>query len=160
MASDPQSRTQTSPQRGLQSCELEEAVGFWLRLAQQKDLRLFGQALEGEGVTQVTYSMLLLIAENPGCRQADLAAVLRIRQPNLVEPIEALIGRGLVSRRPDPADRRAQVLELTAQGQAVVKRLRQAHGRLINAYRAALGEENYDQLVNLLRRFTAKAADH
>jgi DNA-binding MarR family transcriptional regulator len=141
----------------METSELDQAVGLWLRLAQQQSARQFGQAFEGTGVGQVPFAILAAIAANPGCRQADLGPVLRIRQPNLVEPIEALIARGLVARRPDPRDRRAQTLALTAQGEAEVARLRERHARLLAGYRERLGEEAYDALISLLRRFVAEA---
>ena len=145
--------TDDTKTRSLDASELESAVGLWLRLAQQQDLRLFNRAFAAAGVTQLTYSMLLLIGDMPGCRQTDLSLALRIRQPNLVEPIESLMSRGLVSRRPDPADRRAQTLSLTDQGRALVERLRETHAALIGGYRQKMGPEAYDQLIELLRRF-------
>jgi len=145
----------TAPRR-METSELDEAVGLWLRLAQQQSSRQFGQAFEGSGIGQVPFAILVTIAANPGCRQVDLGAALRIRQPNLVEPIEALIARGLVARRPDPRDRRAQTLELTPAGEAEAQRLRTRHERLLAAYRERLGEAAYDQLIGLLRRFVGE----
>lgn len=144
-----------SPRR-LDTAELDEAVGLWLRLAQQQDLRLFNQAFEGSGISQVLFAILLAIAANPGCRQADLGAVLRIRQPNLVEPLDSLIARGLVLREPDPRDRRAQTLALTPAGEARLDELRAAHDRLIASYRERLGEASYRELVELLRSFVSE----
>jgi DNA-binding MarR family transcriptional regulator len=152
----PPAQVQGAP-AALDAFELEAAVGFWLRLGQQQDLRRFNRALSSAGVTQISFSILLLIAGNPGRRQADLAAALRVRQPNLVEPIESLITRGLVFREPDPDDRRAQVLGLTPEGRLFVGRLRAVHGRLIDGYRAALGQDDYEQLIRLLRRFATDA---
>ena len=151
MPSDPEIPPRAS--RALDAGALEGAVGFWLRLAQQQDLRRFNRIFAEAGVSQLVYSLLLLIGGNPGRRQADLGAALHIRQPNLVEPIEGLIARGLVERRPDPDDRRAQTLALTLEGETLLARLRAAHDELIDAYRERLGPDVYDQLVGLLRRF-------
>ena len=151
MPSDPEIPVRAS--RPLDAGALEGAVGFWLRLAQQQDLRRFNRIFTEDGVSQLVYSLLLLIGGNPGRRQADLGAALHIRQPNLVEPIEGLIARGLVERRPDPDDRRAQTLALTRDGEALLARLRAAHDALLGAYRERLGPDAYDQLVGLLRQF-------
>src|SRR5690242_7447155 len=97
----------------LDTAELDAAVGFWLRLAQQRDLRTFQQRFAESGIGQLAYAILLVLEANPGCRQSDLAAAVRIRQPNLVEPMDQLAARSLVTRTPDPSDRRAQVLALT-----------------------------------------------
>ncbi len=139
--------------RPLDTAELESAVGLWLRLAQQQELRAFNGAFTEFGMSQVLFAILSVVAANPGCRQADLEAPLRIRQPNLVEPIEALISRGLIAREPDPADRRAQTLTPTARGLALMTELRQVHARLIDGYRERMGARQYEQLVGLLRKF-------
>jgi len=138
---------------GLDGGELENAVGLWLRLAQQKDLREFTRRFALTAVSQLQYAALLVIEANPGCRQADLGVMLRIRQPNLVEPLESLAERGLITRRPDPRDGRAQTLELTTAGGTLLEDLRTVHEELIASYRARLGDEDYRRLVALLRAF-------
>ena len=140
----------------LDTAELDAAVGFWLRLAQQRDFKAFSDRFAGAGVSQLGYAILLVLEANPDCRPADLGEAVRVRQPNLGEPVEALVALGLVSRTPDPRDRRAQVLALTAEGERRLAGLKVAHGGLIDGYREALGPDGYDQLVALLRRFTQR----
>lgn len=142
---------------GLDAEELETAVGLWLRLAQQKDLRGFTRGFAESGISQPQYAILLVIAANPGCRQAELGTALRIRQPNLVEPLESLAARGLIARRADPRDRRAQTLDLTPAGRALLDQLRASHEELIGSYRARLGREGYEQLIALLKAFVQRA---
>ena len=141
----------------LDTAELDAAVGFWLRLAQQQDLRAFGDRFAGTGVNQLGYAMLLVLEASPGARPAELAEAVRVRQPNLVEPLEGLVARGLVLREPDPRDRRAQALSLTPQGKAALSELKAVHEGLIEQYRTALGAEDYEILIALLRRFTGAA---
>jgi DNA-binding MarR family transcriptional regulator len=150
MSPDPQAVMELP---ALDAGELESALGLWLRLAQQKDLRAFTRRFAESAVSQLQYAVLLIIDANPGCRQSELGAVLRIRQPNLVEPLESLAGRGLIERRTDPRDRRAQTLDLSEAGRAMLDELRQVHGALIDGYRARLGDEGYQQLLQLLQRF-------
>ncbi len=136
--------------------ELEAAVGFWLRLAQQRDLRAFNDRFAEAGVSQLAYAILLVLEANPGYRPAALAAAVRVRQPNLVEPLEGLVREGLVSRAPDPRDGRAQALALTAIGEQRLGALKAVHAGLIDGYRAALGAKDYEALVMLLRRFISQ----
>ena len=156
MESPPAESRRSSGRAPLDTAELDAAVGFWLRLAQQRDLRAFGDRFAGEGISQLGYAILLVLEANPGCRAAELGEAVRVRQPNLGEPLEALVARGLVSRAPDRRDRRAQVLALTAEGQRRLGELKAAHAGLIEGYRAALGTEGYDQLIVLLRGFTQR----
>lgn len=154
----PQSSKAADPARAPDASELEAAVGFWLRLAQQRDLRAFNDRFAEAGVSQLTYAILLVLEANPGCRPAGLAAAVRVRQPNLVEPLDALVREGLVSRAPDPRDGRAQALALTAEGKRRLGELKAVHSGLIDSYRAALGKADYEALVTLLRRFIGQ--DH
>lgn len=141
------------------TAELEAAVGFWLRLAQQRDLRAFNDRFDVAGVSQLAYAMLLVLDANPGCRPAALAAAVRVRPPNLVDPLDALVREGLVSRKPDPRDGRAQALALTAEGRKRLDGLKSVHAGLIEGYRAGLGSKDYDDLVRLLRRFVDQGRD-
>lgn len=156
-------RTSDPARTPLDAADLEAAVGFWLRLAQQRDLRAFNDRFAEAGVSQLAYAVLLVLEANPGCRPAGLAAAVRVRPPNLVDPLDALVREGLVSRAPDPRDRRAQALALTAEGRRRLDELKAVHAGLIEGYRAALGAKDYDELVRLLRRFVDQdrgAEDH
>ena len=159
MESPPDAPRRSSERAPLDTAELDAAVGFWLRLAQQRDLRAFSERVAGAGISQLGYAILLVLEANPGCRPAELAEAVRVRQPNLGEPLESLAALGLVSRTPDPRDRRAQVLALTAQGQGRLEELKTAHAGLIEGYREALGARGYDELIALLRRFTQRKTD-
>ena len=52
---------------------------------------------------------------------AELAGRLHVRVQSLTDSINELVTRGLVSRRPDEADRRRQLVEITAAGIALLE---------------------------------------
>jgi DNA-binding MarR family transcriptional regulator len=52
---------------------------------------------------------------------AELAGRLHVRVQSLTDSINELVTRGLVSRRPDEADRRRQLVEITAEGIALLE---------------------------------------
>lgn len=74
------------------------------------------QTLEPFGLRLLSYSTLVLIVDNPGIRQWQLAATLAIERPNLVVIIDELEQRGLIARERVPDDRRANALRATAVG--------------------------------------------
>lgn len=51
---------------------------------------------------------------------AELAARLHVRVQSLTDSINELVGRGLIARRPDEADRRRQLIEITDAGTALL----------------------------------------
>ncbi|MGE0220279.1 MarR family winged helix-turn-helix transcriptional regulator [Mycolicibacterium sp.] len=51
---------------------------------------------------------------------AELGARLQVRTQSLTDSLNELEGRGLIARRADEADRRRQLVEMTAEGLAMV----------------------------------------
>jgi DNA-binding MarR family transcriptional regulator len=67
-------------------------------------------------------SVLHTLSRLGPCRLSDLVRTEQIKQPALTSAVAKLERDGLVERRPDPRDRRASVLSLTADGQSIVSR--------------------------------------
>lgn len=136
-------------QRQLDLADLQEALGFRVRMLEQRIMRNFARHMEPLKVSPTLYSILRLIEANPRCRQAEVSQALGMHQPNLVERVGVLIDRGLVARMEDPSDRRANVLELTFAGEHFMEKLTAAHDRHIADLHAQLGAERYAALLDL-----------
>ena len=136
--------------RALDIGALPWTLGFRLRLAQQYVFREFLRRFNALDISPVTYSPLVLIEKNQPCRQIELAAALGVRQPNLVERIDALVQRGLVSRGPDPEDRRANILKITPAGKRFMIRVPAVHDEHNRQLMNQLGEDDYNKLIELL----------
>jgi DNA-binding MarR family transcriptional regulator len=66
-------------------------------------------------------------------RVKELARELDVGVPTMSEAVVTLVAKGLVSRRPDPADGRANTLGCTVRGRAVARRLDQPADVLVPA---------------------------
>ncbi|MCO4778431.1 MULTISPECIES: MarR family winged helix-turn-helix transcriptional regulator [Lentibacter] len=64
----------------------------------------------------LTYTALVLICDNPGLSQAQLAAAMDVERPNIVVIVDELERRELINRTRVPTDRRAYALVPTLQG--------------------------------------------
>ena len=92
------------------------------------------------------FRALRVLSHHGAIRLSDLSGHLRIAPRSATEVVDALESRSLVERRPDPTDRRATLVELTAHGTDVFRAIRTARGteaervfdRLTPADRAAL----------------------
>ena len=131
---------------------LDDKLGFRLRLAERRVFRELGDGFQSHGVSPLLFSILTLLAANPGCRQAELGAALGVHQPNLVEKIDNLVGRGLALRAPDPVDRRANTLHLTEAGEDFLAMLNRIDEEITNRQIERLGTRDYAVLIELLRR--------
>ena len=83
---------------------------------------------------------------------ADAALMTKQSMGYLVDDLEAL---GYVERVPDPTDRRAKVVRLTARGQTVEETVRTVIGQIEADWAARLGQEEYQHLTRLLRALIA-----
>ncbi len=140
--------------RSLDLTGLSTALGFQLRMLDQLVSKKFAAHFQRLEITQTLYAILILLEENPLCRQTDLSVALRMHQPNLVERVNILIERGLIARRTDPSDRRANALELTFAGRHFLKTLSETHDALTADLRAEIGPEVYDKLMALIPQAT------
>ena len=74
------------------------------------------QRAKGRGTTRAQWIVLFRLREQEGLSQVDLADVLELQPISLVRLLDRLVEHGLLERRPDPRDRRANRLFLTASG--------------------------------------------
>jgi MarR family transcriptional regulator, transcriptional regulator for hemolysin len=68
------------------------------------------------GTTRAQWIVLFRLREQEGLSQVDLAEVLELQPISLVRLLDRLVEHGLVERRSDPKDRRANRLFLTPAG--------------------------------------------
>jgi DNA-binding MarR family transcriptional regulator len=100
----------------LDTSYLETLLGYNARRAALAVIAVFLRRMEPFGLRPVDFSVLTLIAHNPGATSSQICTALDILPPNLVGMLKTLEKRGLVVRRPHPNDGRAQGLHLTPEG--------------------------------------------
>ena len=97
-----------------------------LRYQIRRFLHVREMAARAAGVEPQQYLLLLQLKglEQQGSTSVGvLAERLQVRHHSAVELVDRLAIRGMVRRRRDDRDRRGVVVELTAKGQAVLRRL-------------------------------------
>lgn len=72
------------------------------------------------GTTRAQWIVLFRLRQQEGLSQVDLADVLELQPISLVRLLDRLVEHGLLERRHDPKDRRANRLYLTASGRQLV----------------------------------------
>ena len=119
-------------------------------------VKLMSAARAGAPALQVdidpgTYSVMFLIWRGE-TRMSDLATRLHADISTMSRQVSALTDRGLIERRPDPHDGRAQVLALTDAGKEFVLALRARRDAWLDSVLAHWTPEERDQLSACLRR--------
>jgi DNA-binding MarR family transcriptional regulator len=135
---------------------LDGLVGYHIRRASSVFGNDFARAVANEGMRQVPFAILSVIAAKPGIRQGAAGEALGIKRANMVALINELVEAGHVDRRSAEEDRRAFALFLTESGQATLDRcvaLLLAHEeRLLGDFTA----EERETLIGLIRRIEAR----
>ncbi len=131
---------------------LESLVGYNARRAALAVIGVFLRRMAPYGLRPVDFSVLSVVAHNPGVTSREICAALDILPPNLVGMVKALHQRGLIERRPHPADRRAQGLHLSAAGEALYRDAQATASALEAEATAALTPDEVQTLIGLLRK--------
>jgi DNA-binding MarR family transcriptional regulator len=99
--------------------------------------------------------LLGAMADEQRLRMGDLAARLGLTARTITTLVDALERERLVARLPDPTDRRATLLELTATGRGYLGRVHAVQQELAEQFLAPLNAAERRQLEDLLRRLEA-----
>ncbi len=114
---------------------------------------MFDQEVGGPlALRRVEYTILALVCQNPGGTPARLARALAVTPGNITMWIDRLVDKGLVRREVGTADRRAQHLFATPQGERLSA---DATSRIVNGEAArlqALSTAERAMLVELLHK--------
>jgi DNA-binding MarR family transcriptional regulator len=127
-------------------------LGYQLRLAQRAIFADFAETMAELEVSPGLFGMLVIIEANPGLKQTKLAEAAHLDRSSLVPALDKLEARGWVTRRASEQDRRINGLWLTADGMALLKRLKQKVARHEERLVSNLSASERDQLFGLLAR--------
>jgi DNA-binding MarR family transcriptional regulator len=95
---------------------------------------------------------LMYVSRNQGIRQVALADILEIQPITLARLIDQLAADGLVERQPDPDDRRAYGLYLTAAANERLSDIRHIVKEVQDTAMAGLSAEEIAQFERTLRQ--------
>ena len=139
------------PSVDLRASALTDDLSFLLARANAISLAAGNAALAEHGLKARSYSVLLLSAGEARPSQRELAEFLRLDPSQVVSLVDDLQSRGLVERRPDPADRRANVVIATDDGRRVAAAARESARAAEARVHAQLTSDDRRTLTALLR---------
>lgn len=96
----------------------------------------------------------LLLSADSGLRQKELCETMGVGAPAMSETIDRLETDNYIERIPDPKDRRATRIILTAKGKARAFEIQDTHNELVNDLFKNLDESEKEQLIFLIRKIT------
>jgi DNA-binding MarR family transcriptional regulator len=104
------------------------------------------------GLSMARTKVLRHLAVTGPVRPGTLASVCGVVPHSITDIVDGLERDGLAERQPDPADRRAKLISLTAKGATALTTAAATREQLLNQLFGALDETERQQLHDLLDR--------
>ena len=133
------------------SPQAESRLGYLLKHAMIGFGDLTQAALEPLGIDNREWATLASLDERRPLPQVEVAKRAGIDRTTMVALVDSLETRGLVVRRPDPADRRRNLVELTTPGRELRARAAMDVDTAESQFLAALGEQDARKLKQVLQ---------
>ncbi len=131
--------------------QLPELLGYQLRRAQIAAFQHFAATVGKQGITPGWFGLMVIVANNEGLSQTQLARTLGIDGSTMVAMIDRLEENGWLRRQRSEVDRRSHALYLTETGSQLLARLTP----LVDAHEAELARGlSADDKKNLLALLT------
>ena len=130
---------------------MKSELGFEIAETANALRRYFDRRAQALGITRAQWKVLARLKREPGQKQVELADRLDIEPITLSRIVDRLEQSGLVSRRPDPADRRAWRLHLTPKADPTLEKLFGLADEVTSQVFAGLDDKDVDQLRGSLR---------
>jgi len=132
--------------------EINEILGFHIRLAHGACLRHFTETFTELDLTQKQVSVLWLVDDHPGIAQTDLAQRLRMDRATTMAIINRLQAKHFLRRDRSAEDGRKQALFLEPEGHAMLARAKFAIGEHEAWVKSRFTDKEVKLLIDLLAR--------
>lgn len=122
----------------------------------------FDQRARARGMTRAQWVILARVNAKPGLSQNELAAILEVEPISVGRLVDRLEARGLVERRPDPADRRIRRLHLLPAAGPILEEISKARDilgeELLDGVELSVRTQMVDALLRMKNNLTAEPA--
>lgn len=132
--------------------EVHDKPGHLIRRAQQIAVAIFLEECGAHDITPVQYAALAAVKSNPGIDATRIAGMIAFDRTTISGVLERLESKGLIARTANAADRRAKLLEATAAGKTLLKKVEPAIQAAQERILAPLDTKEREQLLLLLAK--------
>jgi DNA-binding MarR family transcriptional regulator len=114
--------------------------------------RLMDRRLGQQGVSLARFKFLMFLKKEGTSRAADMADLLALAPRTVTEGLDGLERDGLVRRDPDPNDRRAKQVSLTAEGARAVTAIEPLRDEMLGRILGTLSDRDRADLRRVFQR--------
>ncbi|HEY6482176.1 MAG TPA: MarR family transcriptional regulator [Steroidobacteraceae bacterium] len=129
--------------------------GFLLKEVSRRYVLRFEELAAAIPLTLSECKVLVRLEENEGVSQTRLAGITDIEPMTMVRLLDRMAADGLLERRPDPEDRRARRLHLTAKAKPVLEQIWQLSDATRAETFAGVSRTDRERVISVLERMYA-----
>ncbi len=126
--------------------------GYLIRRMHQRSTAEFAAATDGLDVTQIQFSILLVLRDCPGIDATRISELIGSDRTTIRQALLVLEKKALIRRAPGRHDRRTKALEITAAGDDLAERITGSVSTLGDAILRDLNARERATLLRLLAR--------
>jgi DNA-binding MarR family transcriptional regulator len=135
----------------------QDSVGYLMRCVMRLFVNQIDHRLVSVGLTNAQWGPLFTIRKLKSTTLAELSRELQIDPGALTRTLDRLEAKGLCTRERSTEDRRVVNLALTPEGEAATAPVPGVLCEVMNAYLTGFSHEEWQTLLDLLRRMLANA---
>jgi DNA-binding MarR family transcriptional regulator len=132
-----------------------ECLGGCVRKLNRMVTSIYDGALANAGLKTSQFSVLVSVANRKQARPAELIKHLQLDESTLSRNVERMCARGWL-RLVQDADRRSHLIEMTDQGQALIRKCLPAWEKAQAEVSRRLGTDTISELRSALRKLSAR----
>jgi DNA-binding MarR family transcriptional regulator len=133
---------------------LQDQIGHLLRRAHQRATQIFLEVFEEAGLTPTQWAALAMLAEEGAASQNALGRMTAMDPATIQGVIRRLEERGLITREPDPDDKRRTKLRLSEEGEGVVRQVTALGMRVTERTLEPLDAEDRRNFLEMLAKLS------
>lgn len=138
----------------VRTAPIQDLIGYALRRAQGVVYADLNDALARISLRPLQFTLLLMVAENPGSSQSGVCEALGMQKANCVPTMSELERRGYIIRRKSASDARSYELHLTNKGKRILQRAGEVQSLHEQRLIERIGVDGREQLLRLLGKLT------
>jgi MarR family transcriptional regulator, organic hydroperoxide resistance regulator len=129
----------------------------WMDAFMHRSMRGWGHFAKNTGLSMPQFSILMQLHYKGSCSISDISDRFDFSAAAASQLVDKLVQAGHLERIEDPSDRRAKVLNLSAQGQELIRQGVEERYRWMDNLTATLSAEDQEKIAEALKLLTAAA---
>jgi DNA-binding MarR family transcriptional regulator len=137
------------------SANFSKTLRAWMDVFMHRSMRSWGHFAKNTGLSMPQFNTMMQIHYKGSCSVSDISDRFDFSAAAASQLVDKLVHAGHLERIEDPHDRRAKLLNLSAQGEELIKQGIEDRYRWMDTLTATLSMEDQEKIADALKLLTA-----